>query len=377
MKWDAGAYTIAWKAQKILLLPKEYALLHFMYSHAGQTLSREQLLDNVWPMEAPVDRTVDDHIYRLRRKLAQWSPTIQIDTVRGLGYRLLLKQGGLNDNPLIELPSFTEELSGIVSTYLRYGRGDALLMLTRNEQVLGFKVDPTLKLLFRVMEGDVRFIVREEAGSFADRAFLLLYLNQFIDPQDNREYVAIVRRQQVLAQIWQNELETMSIISMLMDWGEFEAAKEKLDLLKAEVKRNNWEGLIPYTANLELEFVLRAELWSEVDSAAEVVEAKLKQFPYQREEGHYLVLKGIALYRSNRKSGLSFIEQGFSLLKQSHFLANLLNSYHTLLIITKVHGWGADRDYFVKEWSRLTAQIGLDDIAKQVKEQLQAELKPY
>lgn len=69
MEWDAGAYTIAWKAQKIVLLPKEYALLHFMHSHAGQTLSREQLLDNVWPMEAPVDRTVDDHIYRLRRKL--------------------------------------------------------------------------------------------------------------------------------------------------------------------------------------------------------------------------------------------------------------------------------------------------------------------
>lgn len=27
MEWDAGANTIAWKAQKIVLLPKEYALL--------------------------------------------------------------------------------------------------------------------------------------------------------------------------------------------------------------------------------------------------------------------------------------------------------------------------------------------------------------
>jgi len=375
MEWDAGAYTVGWRGHTIVLLPKEYALLQYLYSNAGQTLSRVQLLDNVWTLESPVDRTVDDHVYRLRRKMARWSPAVQIDTIRGIGYRLLLEKESVHDNPLIELPSFSKEWSGIVGTYLRYGRGDAILALSRNKQVFGFKVDPTLNLLIRMMEGDVRFIVREEGGSFVERSFLLLYLNQFMDPMNNRQYVETVLREKWLAKVWQNELETMSIISMLMDWGEYKAAKEKLGLLLAEIQRNNWEGLIPYAANLQLEFVLRTEQWTEVDSVIEDAEEKLKRFPYQREEGQYRILKGIALYRSNRKSGLSFIEQGFLLLKQSYFLANLLNGYHMLLMITKQHGWEADRDYYVKEWNRLIAQIGLNEIDGEMKRQLKAELQ--
>jgi hypothetical protein len=98
MEWDAGAYTVTWKGQQIVLLPKEYALLHYLYANAGQTFSREQLLDAVWTLETPVDRTVDDHVYRLRRKLARWAPAVQIDTVRGLGYRLkLAKEAGMDE----------------------------------------------------------------------------------------------------------------------------------------------------------------------------------------------------------------------------------------------------------------------------------------
>ncbi|WP_373232485.1 winged helix-turn-helix domain-containing protein [Cohnella sp.] len=372
MKWDAGAYTVTWKGQLIVLLPKEYAVLHYFYHNAGQTLSREQLLDAVWTLESPVDRTVDDHVYRLRRKLARWAPAVQIDTVRGIGYRLQLKQEALSDKQ----PTFSEELRSIAGKYLRYGRGDALLTLARNKQVLGFDVDPTFQLLFRAMEGegDVRFIVREEEGSFVDRAFLLLLLNQLIDPEKNREYMETVLRKHLLAQVWHNELGTMLIISMLMDWGELEAAKEKLEWLTAEVQRNSWEGLVPYVAILRLEYVLRAERWAEVEAAIKSVEERLKQYPYQREEGHYRILKGLVVYRLNRQAGLALIEQGLTLLKQSKFLANQLGGYHTLLTISKLHGWGSDRVSYVKEWSRLTARIGLDEISGRVGEQLKAQL---
>lgn len=375
MEWDAGAYTVTWKGQQVVLLPKEYALLHYLYVNAGQTLSREQLLDAVWTMGSPVDRTVDDHVYRLRRKLARWSPAIQIDTMRGIGYRLKLAKENLGANPLLKMPSFSEDLKGIAGTYLRYGRGDALLTLARNKDVLGFEVEPTFQMLIRVMEGDVRFMVREEEGSFVDRAFLLLYMNQLIDPQSNREFVEKALRHNLLPSLWHNELATMSIISMLMVWGELEAAKVKLDSLRAEVQRNNWEGLIPYTANLQLEFVLRAERWTEVDAAIEAVEERLIQYPYQREEGQYRILKGLFVYRSDPKLGLALIEQGLALLKQSQFVPNLLNGYHTLLTISKQYGWGGiDRDIYEKEWGRLTAQIGIDEISSQVRKQLQQHL---
>lgn len=375
MEWDAGDYSVTWNGQRIKLIPKEYSLLHYLYQNAGQTLSRDRLLDAVWKLESPVDRTVDDHVYRLRRKLARWAPAVRIDTVRGLGYRLQLRRQAPSHNPLLMHPSFSEEFRAIADTYLRYGRGDALLTLARHQDVLGFEVDPAYQLLIRfMMEGDVRFIVRDRSR-FADRGFFLLYLNQFIDPLQNRKYVETVLRNKLLAEPWQNELETMSIIGMRLDWGEYEAAKAKLDWLTAEVQRNNWEGLVPYTANLRLELALRAERWSEVEAAARNAEERLQQYPYQREEGQYRILKGLSVYPSNKRDGLAMIEQGIALLKQSQFLANLLAGYHTLLAISKQHGWGADREAFVKEWSRLTAQIGLAEIGSQVKEQLKAELK--
>jgi len=68
----------------------EFDLLETLARHAGQVLSREQLLDQVWGYDYYGDaRAVDSAIKRLRAKLRQASgdPSI-ISTVRGIGYRL-------------------------------------------------------------------------------------------------------------------------------------------------------------------------------------------------------------------------------------------------------------------------------------------------
>jgi len=68
----------------------EFDLLETLARHAGQVLSREQLLDQVWGYEYYGDaRAVDSAIKRLRARLraAGGDPTI-ISTVRGIGYRL-------------------------------------------------------------------------------------------------------------------------------------------------------------------------------------------------------------------------------------------------------------------------------------------------
>ena len=57
-------------------------------THPERVYSREQLLDHVWGTNVYVeDRTVDVHIRRLRKALADHGYDRLIQTVRGVGYR--------------------------------------------------------------------------------------------------------------------------------------------------------------------------------------------------------------------------------------------------------------------------------------------------
>ena len=66
-------------------------MLHTLARHAGQVLSREQLLQQVWGYDYVGDlRVVDAAIKRLRTKLRQALPESDlITTIRGVGYKLL------------------------------------------------------------------------------------------------------------------------------------------------------------------------------------------------------------------------------------------------------------------------------------------------
>lgn len=67
------------------LTAREFALTETLLRHAGQVMSREQLLSHVWGYDfAPESNVVDVYIRYLRRKLG---PDV-ITTVRGMGYRL-------------------------------------------------------------------------------------------------------------------------------------------------------------------------------------------------------------------------------------------------------------------------------------------------
>ena len=64
---------------------KEFQLVETLMRHPGQVLSREQLLDQVWGYDYdPGSNIVDVYIGYLRKKLG----TGQIETLRGMGYRL-------------------------------------------------------------------------------------------------------------------------------------------------------------------------------------------------------------------------------------------------------------------------------------------------
>jgi DNA-binding response OmpR family regulator len=88
---DTDAHVIRAAGEPIELTPREYTLLEFLATTPGRVYSREQLLANVWESSAEwqAQATVDEHVYRIRRKLTSAdvrSP--KITTVRGFGYRL-------------------------------------------------------------------------------------------------------------------------------------------------------------------------------------------------------------------------------------------------------------------------------------------------
>ncbi|MCI8916638.1 MAG: response regulator transcription factor [Oscillospiraceae bacterium] len=69
------------------LTRKEYLLLRTLMERPGRVFTRSQLLEAVWGVDHVGEtRTVDVHIATLRTKLGECGR--QIETVRGLGYRL-------------------------------------------------------------------------------------------------------------------------------------------------------------------------------------------------------------------------------------------------------------------------------------------------
>jgi DNA-binding response OmpR family regulator len=82
--------TVERYGQPLELTAREFDLLHFLASNAGQVFTREQLLDQVWDFTFAGDTgTVTVHIRRLREKIEPDPVRPRyIKTVWGVGYKL-------------------------------------------------------------------------------------------------------------------------------------------------------------------------------------------------------------------------------------------------------------------------------------------------
>ena len=84
---DEAARRVTVGGNLVDLSPREFSLLECLLRHVGQTLSRDQLLDQAWPFSVAVTlNAVDAYVHYLRTKLG--SASSQLETVRGIGYRL-------------------------------------------------------------------------------------------------------------------------------------------------------------------------------------------------------------------------------------------------------------------------------------------------
>jgi DNA-binding response OmpR family regulator len=90
---EPDAYLATLHGHPIELTRTEFELLHFLLRNPGRVFSRAYLLDAVWGEHYIAgDRSVDNAILRLRRKLGALGEAIE--TVWGVGYRFAVMQQG-------------------------------------------------------------------------------------------------------------------------------------------------------------------------------------------------------------------------------------------------------------------------------------------
>ena len=87
---DLQAGKVYRNQKNIELTAMEYRLLLIFVNHRGQTLSRKQLLTDIWDEAGDFvnDNTLTVYIKRLREKLGDFEGQPLIQTVRGIGYRM-------------------------------------------------------------------------------------------------------------------------------------------------------------------------------------------------------------------------------------------------------------------------------------------------
>ncbi|MFQ3549894.1 MAG: response regulator transcription factor [Armatimonadota bacterium] len=80
--------------QKIELTPKEFDLLWYLATNRNRVFTREQLLEQVWAYQEFYgdERTVDQHIKRLRRKIEITGSPCRITTIWGVGYKFEIRE---------------------------------------------------------------------------------------------------------------------------------------------------------------------------------------------------------------------------------------------------------------------------------------------
>ncbi len=99
VRMDVGARVVTVDGSEVALANKEFELLRVLLTKAGQVVSREEILSEVWndldPKTSKTSKTLDMHMSWLRRKLARARSgepgrrprSERIATVRGVGFR--------------------------------------------------------------------------------------------------------------------------------------------------------------------------------------------------------------------------------------------------------------------------------------------------
>ncbi|MNW27586.1 Alkaline phosphatase synthesis transcriptional regulatory protein PhoP [compost metagenome] len=86
-------YEVILGGQQIHLRPKEFEVLLYLSKKPGVVLTRDDLMNAVWGFDyIGGQRTVDVHVSSLRKKLELDPESVHIDSIRGVGYKLVVNK---------------------------------------------------------------------------------------------------------------------------------------------------------------------------------------------------------------------------------------------------------------------------------------------
>ena len=95
LRLDPSSHRV-WQAKKeIELTAREFSVLEFLLSRAGEVVPKRDILEHVWDFDFEGDpNIIEVYIRRLRRKIDEPFDRHSLETVRGAGYRLRPDAGG-------------------------------------------------------------------------------------------------------------------------------------------------------------------------------------------------------------------------------------------------------------------------------------------
>jgi DNA-binding response OmpR family regulator len=83
-------HTVRRAGKEIYFTPREFALLEYFMRNRGRIISRVEILEHVWDMNANLfTNTVEMHILNIRKKLGGHGKNCPIHTVAGAGYKMI------------------------------------------------------------------------------------------------------------------------------------------------------------------------------------------------------------------------------------------------------------------------------------------------
>ncbi|MFC9710886.1 winged helix-turn-helix domain-containing protein [Paenibacillus sp. NPDC056933] len=381
LQFDEGTYTVTRRADCIRLLAKEFALLHFLYKNKEKAFTRSQLLDRVWLLEYPVERTVDDHIYRLRKKLRHWEEIV-LDTVRGYGYRLTISSNMalMPSNPSAQDQEMRDAIHGLFRKYHLYGQGKSMLTLLDQQEALGIEIDPFYQLYIHFIQGDLKWLITTTEIPFEERLYwLLIFTHPLTEPAESLQLYEKALNSSALSADQHRELRILNIVEVYAEVGQYERAK--LQLLETyEIMES--DKLINFKIPVKLS-ELYVELWGGSGEAVEdqmaVLRSGLRDAPYLREIGRFQVMEGLWLLRQGRtREAEPRMDDGLDVLKMTLNAPLYLNSAYQILLFMAHHRIeGRLQRKYRQLYAEISKNYGVPAYGQRIVSEIRTFLSPF
>ncbi|MGY0693480.1 winged helix-turn-helix domain-containing protein [Virgibacillus sp. FSP13] len=378
IKFFNGDFKVKYRSEEIVLLPKEFQLLQFLYQSPSRIFTRDELLDAVWPMEAPTDRTVDDHIYRVRRKLKPLSSVVSIETVRGWGYRLILSKEA-HKSPLLKDEEVSSNVKMLFHKYHLYGQGDALKLLEENQAVFGFELDLQSRLYLHFMRGDFKWFLEKEEIFFWEKCYYFLHIYSYIEADKKKclDYFSRALAAKELPEHYRLEIRLLNRLSFLIYTKQFDEAENLLRQSEKEIHEKNLEGFIPLISLTELYLAFLRSDTDRIDKKMVEMDKMLVKYPFLREKAIFYVIKGIKCLTVEKQAEAEhYFDEGFELFQEAKYIPGILSSLNIILFFLKEFQMKNDLyARYQKAWKRYAEEYNFPELKRQIRSQLDVYLK--